>query len=157
MKCRYFCRLPLDISPVYLTRGISATSTRLYETAALKIKAAVSLRLHKPMTGTIYKSSCEGLGTDTYFYIKGIETAWRNGIAAYQESRCAEDHAIWGFSENTVPKSRRYVTEPNKTNGLYSEKIRGNRFAGKRIFGIGRVFHAERSECQMLCGIFDSI
>lgn len=45
------------------------------ETAALKIKAAVSLRLHKPMTGTIYKSSCEGLGTDTYFYIKGIETA----------------------------------------------------------------------------------
>jgi len=24
MKCRYFCRLPLDISPVYLTRGISA-------------------------------------------------------------------------------------------------------------------------------------
>ena len=26
-------------------------------------------------TGTIYKSSCEGLGTDTYFYIKGIETA----------------------------------------------------------------------------------
>lgn len=27
MKCRYFCRLPLDISPVYLTRGISVTST----------------------------------------------------------------------------------------------------------------------------------
>ena len=26
-------------------------------------------------TGTIHKSSCEGLGTDTYFYIKGIETA----------------------------------------------------------------------------------
>ena len=26
-------------------------------------------------TGTIYKSSCEGLGTDTYFYIKGIKTA----------------------------------------------------------------------------------
>lgn len=25
MKCRYFCRLPLDISPVYLTRGISKT------------------------------------------------------------------------------------------------------------------------------------
>ena len=25
MKCRYFCRLPLDISPVYLTRGISDT------------------------------------------------------------------------------------------------------------------------------------
>ena len=25
MKCRYFCRLPLDISPVYLTRGISQT------------------------------------------------------------------------------------------------------------------------------------
>ena len=25
MKCRYFCRLPLDISPVYLTRGISFT------------------------------------------------------------------------------------------------------------------------------------
>lgn len=25
MKCRYFCRLPLDISPVYLTRGISAS------------------------------------------------------------------------------------------------------------------------------------
>ena len=24
MKCRYFCRLPLDISPVYLTRGISS-------------------------------------------------------------------------------------------------------------------------------------
>ena len=57
------------------SRRTAATSTRLYETAALKIKAAVSLRLHKPMTGTIYKSSCEGLGTDTYFYIKGIETA----------------------------------------------------------------------------------
>ncbi len=26
MKCRYFCRLPLDISPVYLTRGISFCS-----------------------------------------------------------------------------------------------------------------------------------
>ena len=26
-------------------------------------------------TGTIYKSSCERLGTDTYFYIKGIKTA----------------------------------------------------------------------------------
>ena len=26
MKCRYFCRLPLDISPVYLTRGISVSS-----------------------------------------------------------------------------------------------------------------------------------
>ncbi|MFR8845823.1 MAG: hypothetical protein ACLVGL_12680 [Waltera sp.] len=26
-------------------------------------------------TGTIYKSSREELGTDTYFYIKGIETA----------------------------------------------------------------------------------
>ena len=26
-------------------------------------------------TGTIYKSSCEGLGIDTYFYIKGIKTA----------------------------------------------------------------------------------
>ena len=25
-------------------------------------------------TGTICKSSCEGLGTDPYFYIKGIET-----------------------------------------------------------------------------------
>ena len=31
MKCRYFCRLPLDISPVYLTRGISdGMSTALY-------------------------------------------------------------------------------------------------------------------------------
>lgn len=28
MKCRYFCRLPLDISPVYLTRGISSNTTR---------------------------------------------------------------------------------------------------------------------------------
>ena len=28
MKCRYFCRLPLDISPVYLTRGISYSSGR---------------------------------------------------------------------------------------------------------------------------------
>ena len=27
MKCRYFCRLPLDISPVYLTRGISVVET----------------------------------------------------------------------------------------------------------------------------------
>ena len=27
MKCRYFCRLPLDISPVYLTRGISEFNT----------------------------------------------------------------------------------------------------------------------------------
>ena len=26
-------------------------------------------------TGIIYKSSCERLGTDTYFYIKGIKTA----------------------------------------------------------------------------------
>ena len=26
MKCRYFCRLSLDISPVYLTRGISFCS-----------------------------------------------------------------------------------------------------------------------------------
>ena len=26
MKCRYFCRLPLDISPVYLTRGISISA-----------------------------------------------------------------------------------------------------------------------------------
>ena len=31
MKCRYFCRLPLDISPVYLTRGISfAVRAALY-------------------------------------------------------------------------------------------------------------------------------
>ena len=29
MKCRYFCRLPLDISPVYLTRGISAPPAAL--------------------------------------------------------------------------------------------------------------------------------
>lgn len=29
MKCRYFCRLPLDISPVYLTRGISSLETRV--------------------------------------------------------------------------------------------------------------------------------
>ena len=29
MKCRYFCRLPLDISPVYLTRGISENMSAL--------------------------------------------------------------------------------------------------------------------------------
>ena len=43
MKCRYFCRLPLDISPVYLTRGISH-----YESAAFfvpkKIFEIFSLR-----------------------------------------------------------------------------------------------------------------
>lgn len=33
MKCRYFCRLPLDISPVYLTRGIS----KLYRQSREKI------------------------------------------------------------------------------------------------------------------------
>ena len=34
MKCRYFCRLPLDISPVYLTRGISKINS---EVTALSI------------------------------------------------------------------------------------------------------------------------
>lgn len=30
MKCRYFCRLPLDISPVYLTRGISTSEAVVF-------------------------------------------------------------------------------------------------------------------------------
>lgn len=30
MKCRYFCRLPLDISPVYLTRGISLNTAAVF-------------------------------------------------------------------------------------------------------------------------------
>ena len=31
MKCRYFCRLPLDISPVYLTRGISEDKALIFK------------------------------------------------------------------------------------------------------------------------------
>ena len=39
MKCRYFCRLPLDISPVYLTRGISISLFLFFffQVLALKI------------------------------------------------------------------------------------------------------------------------
>lgn len=48
MKCRYFCRLPLDISPVYLTRGISSPmilSLPLLEIRTLKhIPVALSMR-----------------------------------------------------------------------------------------------------------------
>lgn len=43
MKCRYFCRLPLDISPVYLTRGISVIYMRNKTggtTVKIKIKTA---------------------------------------------------------------------------------------------------------------------
>ncbi len=40
MKCRYFCRLPLDISPVYLTRGIS------------KYKLAATIKKGKTSTWT---------------------------------------------------------------------------------------------------------
>lgn len=36
MKCRYFCRLPLDISPVYLTRGISLKDTENYRFLILR-------------------------------------------------------------------------------------------------------------------------
>ena len=45
MKCRYFCRLPLDISPVYLTRGISKLDhevERLYSCTNLKQILAIT-------------------------------------------------------------------------------------------------------------------
>ena len=37
MKCRYFCRLPLDISPVYLTRGISKSEVTALSIAGIRV------------------------------------------------------------------------------------------------------------------------
>lgn len=41
MKCRYFCRLPLDISPVYLTRGISIFLKTIYGSGSDCIQLAM--------------------------------------------------------------------------------------------------------------------
>jgi len=41
MKCRYFCRLPLDISPVYLTRGISTLYAAAVQNAGKRERFSV--------------------------------------------------------------------------------------------------------------------
>ena len=47
MKCRYFCRLPLDISPVYLTRGISQAAQSSESLCRLR-PAGAKLRIWVP-------------------------------------------------------------------------------------------------------------
>ena len=57
MKCRYFCRLPLDISPVYLTRGISP-DLRLFYTARRILKEKLD---RKPITLAAWKQEYDRL------------------------------------------------------------------------------------------------
>ena len=81
-----------------------------------------------------------------------------NGIAAYQKKSVCRGSCNLRISEkHCSKKAGDKLLNPIKTNGLYSERIAGNRAVGKWIFGVGRVFYAEHTECQMLCGRKESL
>lgn len=75
MKCRYFCRLPLDISPVYLTRGISLVLAPDYELIAANngfIRKQSNVYVSKSKNGNQYLDSLGG-GYDTGgYYVSGV-------------------------------------------------------------------------------------
>ena len=58
-----------NLPVVLVQRGKNATGRN----TSIGADASTAFHLWR-RTGTICKSSCEGLGTDPYFYIKGIET-----------------------------------------------------------------------------------
>ena len=64
----------LPFMAVYLQERCSAEKNDKGRNTSIGADASTAFHLWR-RTGTIYKSSCEGLGTDTYFYIKGIKTA----------------------------------------------------------------------------------
>ena len=64
----------LPFMAVYLQERCSAEKKDTGRNTSIGADASTAFHLWR-CTGTIYKSSCEGLGIDTYFYIKGIKTA----------------------------------------------------------------------------------
>ena len=67
MKCRYFCRLPLDISPVYLTRGISWTEDGYFFCVLFPIYP--SPKQDKPKLNTAIRLSIVNIGIPPYYEI----------------------------------------------------------------------------------------
>ena len=72
-----YCRWKANLFALYGSVSAGTVQRRKKDTGGnTSIGADASTAFHLwRRTGTIYKSSCEGLGTDTYFYIKGIKTA----------------------------------------------------------------------------------
>ena len=73
------------------------------------------------------------------------------GDAADKESWCTENSAVRRFAGSAVSESGRKTAESDKANGLCSERICRGRHDGKRIFGTGRIFDAERTSRRVLC------
>ena len=55
------------------------------------------------------------------------------------------------FAGSAVSESGRDSVESGKANGLCSEGVYWGGYAGKRIFGTGRIFDAERTSRRVLC------
>lgn len=83
--------------------------------------------------------------------IESIETAGGDGAVADKESWCAENSAVRRSAGSAVSESGRDSVESGKANGLCSEGVYWGGYAGKRIFGTGRIFDAERTSRRVLC------
>ena len=73
------------------------------------------------------------------------------GAVADKESWCAENSAVRRSAGSAVSESGRDSVESGKANGLCSEGVYWGGYAGKRIFGTGRIFDAERTSRRVLC------
>ena len=109
---------------------------------------AFYLRRHER---TAVEPGSEGFKADSYVYIESIETAGGDGAVADKESWCAENSAVRRSAGSAVSESGRDSVESGKANGLCSEGVYWGGYAGKRIFGTGRIFDAERTSRRVLC------
>ena len=89
MKCRYFCRLPLDISPVYLTRGISDIFSRAFEAVALIFRAAASFCLSASLRRPEHCKNTAANGG--YMLEKGNKLVCADEQCGYVEAREKKD------------------------------------------------------------------
>ena len=85
MKCRYFCRLPLDISPVYLTRGISIVISGFF--SMFGILGQVTIGLLVLVIGIIW-ILCIGIFTHSCLYLR------KNQTSVKEEKRLTRDAFI---------------------------------------------------------------
>lgn len=73
------------------------------------------------------------------------------GLLQIKKAGVQKNSAVRRSAGSAVSESGRDSVESGKANGLCSEGVYWGGYAGKRIFGTGRIFDAERTSRRVLC------
>ena len=96
----------LPFMAVYLQERCSAEKNTTGGNTSIGADASTAFHLWR-CTGTIYKSSCEGLGIDTYFYIKGHQDSLKKWDCCISEKSVCRGSCNLRILRKLCSKSRR--------------------------------------------------